>query len=64
MPERRNWIARSAIMRKGGVHQKSRSAERQKEKRKLQKQVSEAIRSWVDSSGNLNDESAYLFVTS
>lgn len=54
MPERRNWAARSALMRKGGIHQKSRSAERQKEKRKLQKQVSEAIRSWVDSSDDLS----------
>lgn len=54
MPERRNWTARSAIMRKGGVHQKSRSAERQQQKRQLKKQVSEAIRSWTDSSDGLS----------
>ena len=38
-----NPIARTLIMRKGGVHQKSRSAERQKEKRKLRKAVRNAM---------------------
>jgi len=35
----RNPIARMAILRKGGVHNKSNKAKRQKHKQKLQKQI-------------------------
>ncbi len=39
MPDnnRRNWVARTAIMRKGGVHDKTNKAKRQKEKQALKK---------------------------
>lgn len=36
---RRNVVARLAIMRKGGVHDKSNKAKRQKQKQKLAKQI-------------------------
>ena len=38
--KRRNPVAHAPILRKGGVHQKSRSAERQKQKRKLRQSIS------------------------
>lgn len=37
LPSRTNPIARAAIMSKGGAHQKTRSAERQADKRQLRK---------------------------
>ena len=41
MPDnnRRNWIARAPIMRKGGVHDKTNKAKRHKEKQVLQKKI-------------------------
>lgn len=39
LPSRTNPIARAAIMSKGGAHQKTRSAERQADKRQLRKLV-------------------------
>ena len=38
--KRRNPVAHAPILRKGGVHQKSRSAERQQGKRKLRQSLS------------------------
>lgn len=37
----RNPVARSPLMKKGGVHQKSRTAERQQEKDAVQSEVDE-----------------------
>ena len=37
---RRNPVALAAILRKGGVHEKSRKAKRQKQKNALRKEVS------------------------
>ena len=37
--KRRSPVAHTAILRKGGVHQQSRSSERQKQKRSLRKAV-------------------------
>ncbi|HPY41479.1 MAG: hypothetical protein WBP46_15500 [Thiolinea sp.] len=39
LPSRTNPIARAAIMSKGGAHQKTRSAERQADKRQLRQLV-------------------------
>jgi hypothetical protein len=39
MPQRRNPLAAAPILRKGGAHQKTRSAERGQAKRRLQKEV-------------------------
>jgi hypothetical protein len=36
---RRNWAARAAIMRKGGVHDKTNKAKRQKIKQAFKKEV-------------------------
>ncbi|WP_395373462.1 hypothetical protein [Marinicella sp. W31] len=35
----RNWVARAAIMRKGGVHEQTNKARRQKEKQLLKKKL-------------------------
>ena len=46
MPTRhrkRNPVAMAAILRKGGVHKKSRKAKRQKQKRELRKMISKAM---------------------
>lgn len=44
MPERiRNHVARSALLRKGGVHERSRSAKRQSVKRELEDAVSDYL---------------------
>ena len=40
---RRNPIAQASILRKGGVHEKSRKAKRQKQKHELRKIVSKAM---------------------
>jgi CRISPR/Cas system-associated protein Cas7 (RAMP superfamily) len=56
---RRNPVAQAVIMRKGGVHQTSRSAKRQKDKRKLRKQVTEAIRQMTDSSITAMDRAVF-----
>jgi len=40
---RRNPVAQAEILRKGGVHQKSRKAKRQKQKRELRKTVNKAM---------------------
>lgn len=40
---KRNPVAQAAIMRKGGVHEKSRKAKRQKQKRELRKMISKAM---------------------
>ena len=39
--KRRSPVEHTAILRKGGVHQKSRSSERQKQKRSLRKAVAD-----------------------
>ena len=39
MKKIRNPIAQMAILRKGGVHDKTNKAKRQKQKQKLQKQI-------------------------
>jgi len=39
MKKIRNTVARLAILRKGGVHDKTNKAKRQKHKQKLQKQI-------------------------
>ena len=36
---KRNWAARAAIMRKGGVHDKTNKAKRSKEKQSLNKKI-------------------------
>lgn len=41
--KKRNPVALSAILRKGGVHEKSRKAKRQKQKSELRKTVSKAM---------------------
>ncbi len=41
--DQRNPVARAAIMRKGGVHEKCRTAKRQQQKRELEKTVSEYL---------------------
>jgi len=41
--QRRNPVAQAAIMRKGGVHEKSRKSKRQKQKRELRKMISKAM---------------------
>jgi hypothetical protein len=38
-PKQGNIIARAAIMHKGGVHEKTRSAKRQRAKRKLRSKI-------------------------
>lgn len=43
MPNRRNWAARSPLLRKGGVHQRSRSGERQSARQRLDDDIAEAI---------------------
>ena len=44
MPDRiRNHVARSALMRKGGVHEKSRSSHRHSQKRQLKSAVDEYL---------------------
>jgi len=40
---RRNPVAQAAILRKGGVHEKSRKAKRRNQKLKLRKEVSKAM---------------------
>ena len=40
---RRNPVAMATILRKGGVHEKSRKAKRQKQKRDLRKMISKAM---------------------
>lgn len=40
---RRNPVAQAAILRKGGVHEKSRKAKRQKQKNELRKIVTKAM---------------------
>ena len=40
---RRNPVAQAAILRKGGVHEKSKKAKRQESKAKLRKEVSKAM---------------------
>ena len=42
-PKRGNPVAQAAIMRKGGVHEKSKSAKRQKSKRKLRNEVNQYL---------------------
>jgi hypothetical protein len=42
MPNRtRNYVARSPLLRKGGVHEKSKTAQRHKDKKELKKEVSD-----------------------
>ncbi len=36
---RRNWVARAAIMRKGGVHEKTHKAKRKQAKQALKKKI-------------------------
>lgn len=40
---RRNPVAQATILRKGGVHEKSRKSKRQKQKQELRKNVSKAM---------------------
>jgi|GEM_PF-1611265 len=37
--KRRNWTAKAAIMSKGGVHEKSNKAKRQKDKQSFKKKL-------------------------
>ena len=37
--KRRNWTAQAAIMRKGGVHEKSNKAKRQKNKQAFKRKI-------------------------
>ncbi len=37
--KRRNWVAKAAIMRKGGVHDKSNKAKRQKAKQAFKRKL-------------------------
>ncbi len=37
--KRRNWTANAAIMRKGGVHEKSNKAKRQKDKQSFKRKI-------------------------
>lgn len=41
--KKRNPVAQAAILRKGGVHEKSKKAKRQKQKTELRKTVSKAM---------------------
>lgn len=43
MQKPRNPVARTALLRKGGVHRKSRSAERHKARRELHRELREPI---------------------
>lgn len=55
MPERiRNHVARSALLRKGGVHERSRSAKRQSVKRELEQTVSDYLKR--DEKDHMNEE--------
>lgn len=36
---RRNWVAKAAIMRKGGAHDKSNKAKRQKDKQAFKRKI-------------------------
>ncbi|VAW48110.1 hypothetical protein MNBD_GAMMA02-1699 [hydrothermal vent metagenome] len=38
-PKRRNWTAQAAIMRKGGAHDKSNKAKRQKDKQSFKQKL-------------------------
>lgn len=38
-PKRRNWTAIAPIMRKGGVHEKSNKAKRQKDKQAFKRKI-------------------------
>jgi hypothetical protein len=38
-PKRRNWTANAAIMRKGGVHEKSNKAKRKKDKQAFKRKI-------------------------
>lgn len=42
-PRRRNPVATSAILRKGGAHQQSPSAERHRQRRDLERDVSDSL---------------------
>ena len=37
--KRRNWVAKAAIMKKGGVHEKSNKAKRQKDKQSFKRKI-------------------------
>ncbi len=39
IPKRRNWTANATIMRKGGVHEKSNKAKRQKAKQAFKRTI-------------------------
>ncbi|WP_353570187.1 hypothetical protein [Candidatus Albibeggiatoa sp. nov. BB20] len=42
MPSRtRNYVARSPLLRKGGVHEKSKTTQRHKAKKELKKEISD-----------------------
>jgi len=43
MHKKRNPVAQAAILRKGGVHEKSRKAKRLKQKSELRKSVNKAM---------------------
>lgn len=44
MPQRRNPVARAPLLRKGGVHIKSKSAERSKAKNATRSEAAQALR--------------------
>ena len=54
----RNPVARAAILRKGGVHEKGRTARRQQDKRELEKIVSE----YLNYDKTVTDSDRFLFL--
>lgn len=44
MAKQRNPVARSPLLKKGGVHQRARSGERQQHRKALQKAIEAALR--------------------
>lgn len=51
-PVRRNLAARSPLMRKGGVHLKSRSSKRHL----LEDQLDDALEEWLEEQANVSEE--------
>ncbi len=56
--DQRNPVARAAILRKGGAHEKCRTAKRQHEKRELQKVVS----NYLTEDKTVTDSDRFLFL--
>ena len=58
--KRRSPVAHTAILRKGGAHQQSRSSERQKQKRSLRKAVTDYGESRKDRKGEGGEQSGFV----